>query len=398
MAQTLTKGMKVSVKLTPQAQDDYLHFGEDSGGGDSSTADLLANDGGGNAAQVWGIFAQTETEVQNHLGDYVNVSAPQAANSFAVGSATVSYNAATGDISVSYDSAGFQHLGAGESEDLGTFTYIIRLGNGTFSTAVAHIVIDGSNDDPTLADVNGLLVADTPVHEASFPELTGTLIGQDVDDNDQGLLTYEAVGHDSNGNVVGLYGTLHVGSDGSWTYTPNASAVDALGAGQDDTDVFQVAVHDAHGGTGTANLTINVTGADEPPAGGNTEVHTADQDITFKFDAPVTGLGGSDAHGHIDLPADGFNFSGTIDFSVKGDVDGNNEHVFVRFENGTQVDASGSANGDGSEPGSATLGSFSVAFSSTDSSLDIAYHTSNQVNGTVEITGVAHYTYETLAV
>ena len=63
----------------------------------------------------------------------------------------------------------------------------------------------------------------------------------------------------SNGqSIVGTYGTLTIGADGTYTYTPN----DKLGSGETGTDVFTYTVSDGSA-TDTATITFTVTGAND---------------------------------------------------------------------------------------------------------------------------------------
>ena len=60
--------------------------------------------------------------------------------------------------------------------------------------------------------------------------------------------------------MAGDYGTLVIGADGSYTFTPN----DVLGASETGTDVFTYTADGA-----TATLTITVTGINDDPAAVN---------------------------------------------------------------------------------------------------------------------------------
>ena len=69
----------------------------------------------------------------------------------------------------------------------------------------------------------------------------------------------------SNGqSIVGTYGTLTIGADGTYTYTPN----DKLGSGETGTDVFTYTVSDGSA-TDTATITFTVTGANDAPVASN---------------------------------------------------------------------------------------------------------------------------------
>ena len=68
-------------------------------------------------------------------------------------------------------------------------------------------------------------------------------------------------------SVTGTYGTLTIGADGSYTYTANQSAADALAAGGDPvTDSFTYTADGA-----TATLIITVTGINDDPVAQNDE-------------------------------------------------------------------------------------------------------------------------------
>jgi len=56
--------------------------------------------------------------------------------------------------------------------------------------------------------------------------------------------------------IVGLNGTLTIGSDGDYTYTPNANALKFVGAATTLTDDFIYTLKDGDGDTSTAHLTI----------------------------------------------------------------------------------------------------------------------------------------------
>ena len=64
--------------------------------------------------------------------------------------------------------------------------------------------------------------------------------------------------------AVGDYGTLTVNANGSYTYVPNATAINSLG-GSIDTDVFNVQVSDGNDGTASTTVTFNITGGNDTP-------------------------------------------------------------------------------------------------------------------------------------
>jgi VCBS repeat-containing protein len=68
-------------------------------------------------------------------------------------------------------------------------------------------------------------------------------------------------------SITGLYGTLKIGADGSYSYVVNNSnpAVDALDDGGSLSDVFTYTVLDEDGLTASATLTIKISGTDDAP-------------------------------------------------------------------------------------------------------------------------------------
>jgi VCBS repeat-containing protein len=94
---------------------------------------------------------------------------------------------------------------------------------------------------------------------------TASVLLNDVDDGALNVTGIKIAGGGAfagPGSVAGTYGTLTIAANGTYTYTPNA-ALDALTAGNNPTDVFTYQITDAGGLTSTANLTFNITGADD---------------------------------------------------------------------------------------------------------------------------------------
>ncbi len=84
---------------------------------------------------------------------------------------------------------------------------------------------------------------------------SGTFTASDT--TPTGTLTYS-------GGGVGTYGTLGVASGGSFTYTPNATVINALAAGASVSDSFTVTVSDG-GLSSSKSVTVNLTGANDAP-------------------------------------------------------------------------------------------------------------------------------------
>ncbi len=156
----------------------------------------------------------------------------------------------------------FDFLAAGQTLSL-QYTIVPEDGVGAGTGAIVTVNITGSNDAPTLADLHIGPLADTAAPD-TFADLTGTLAGHDADTGETATLTYAVLNADHHAatTVAGLYGSLTVNSDGSYSYAANAEAINALAEGS-YTDIFTVQTTDVHGATGTATLTVDVTGTDD---------------------------------------------------------------------------------------------------------------------------------------
>ncbi len=181
----------------------------------------------------------------------------------------------TVDWTFTLDNALAQQLAFGQ---VVTQNYVVTITDkhGADISQTITVTITGTNDDPTLAHVDAGTLVDTSATD-TFANLTGHLTGADVDYGESGSLTYAALdaeGHSVAGAVTGHYGSLTVNANGTYTYVPDAAAINALQAGH-YADTFTVETTDIHGATGTATFTVDVTGANDKPM-----LNVADQYVT----------------------------------------------------------------------------------------------------------------------
>ena len=80
--------------------------------------------------------------------------------------------------------------------------------------------------------------------------------------------TYDGTGSQAGTTIIGTYGTLTIGADGSYTYTADQDAADSIADGSSETDVFTYTVSDGTA-TDTATITITVSGQDNEVVGNN---------------------------------------------------------------------------------------------------------------------------------
>ncbi|MEJ5061413.1 MULTISPECIES: VCBS domain-containing protein [unclassified Pseudomonas] len=248
----------------------------------------------------------------------VGESDPGAFNPVAVGTTIVgTYGTLTinPDGSYSYvinnDNVTVQRLSAGQSL-VELFSYRVTDTGGLNDVAQLRIVIQGANDNPVASDdaadaqaasTNGNAAESNPTGNVIlFPSRPGTIdqsggngVDQDVDEADRpseqlqvnGVINKSEATYDplndvltgvtagstqANGTVVvGLYGTLRIGADGSFFYDVDSTntTVQGLATGQTLTEVFTYRVVDTAGLTDTAQLVITVRGVNDPPVAQN---------------------------------------------------------------------------------------------------------------------------------
>ena len=158
------------------------------------------------------------------------------------------------------------------------FTYTLSDGTET-TTANITITVIGINDTPTAVNDTDSVTEDERVTKTAVQD---DVLNDDSDVDDSAVLTVSNISH-TNGNserlvfnnssngttIVGTYGTLTIGSNGSYTYIADQDAADSIASGSSETDVFTYTVTDENGATATATLTITVNGADNEVVGVN---------------------------------------------------------------------------------------------------------------------------------
>ncbi len=167
-----------------------------------------------------------------------------------------------------------------------TFTYIATDADGDTSTATITISITGANDFPVgRADTNWVLDGTS----GSDPSAAGNVLQDinhpgapsgnftDVADTDPDL---EPITVTSAGTYIGLYGTLVIAANGSYTYTLNEDnvAVNALDAGQTLVDSFGYTISDGLLSVDSA-LTITVFGTNDAPTIGTTTARISEEGL-----------------------------------------------------------------------------------------------------------------------
>ncbi|WP_223488343.1 VCBS domain-containing protein [Pseudomonas sp. A-RE-19] len=287
---TTSGGTVTSLSNTPQATDDIFTTGVIGTGTAAITEDLLgvvyldvmSNDLGGSAKTLWSLDDATS------LSTATKVYAPadllvQDTGRIEATSTDTSFNGAkiwiTSDGKVGYDAATLSTAFKAQLQSLAggasltdSFTYAIRLGNGTLSWATAQVQFAGANDSVMMSvgTQAGTVTEDAPTTPSPTDSLsaTGTIAFSDVDLSDTHTASFVASG--GNATTLGNFALASVieaanAANGTvnWTYTVNNAAAQYLAQGQTATETYVVTVSDGHGSSTTQNVTITITGTND---------------------------------------------------------------------------------------------------------------------------------------
>ncbi len=180
----------------------------------------------------------------------------------------------SGDISYTYTlKAALNQSGATESSDTIALEVTDRGGTTNSGTLTVQIVDDtptANADSNEISEdalpnvVNGNVMtagAGQDVLSADATRVTGAVAGAGMPGSNVPAGTTSANGT----TVVGLYGSIRIGADGSYSYTlDNAKAsVQALNAGEATADTFTYTITDADGDPSTTTVTITIRGTDD---------------------------------------------------------------------------------------------------------------------------------------
>jgi hypothetical protein len=237
-------------------------------------------------------FADPTDNPANNLANVIITTLPLL-GSLQLNGAAVVANQVVSAASITSGALKFVPVANGSGNNYASFDFKVQdnggIANGGVNTSVAAntliINISGANDAPTLAVPTTITYTDTPfVDNATILPVSGILVGTDIDAGD--ILTYSIVGGVNGGGtstLVGTYGTLVITNTatGDYTYTPDLTKIEPLGAAASDT--FSVVVSD--NGTPSLSsaartLTVSITqqGITET-VGNDSLVGTAGNDV-----------------------------------------------------------------------------------------------------------------------
>ncbi|MFM5932398.1 MAG: VCBS domain-containing protein [Novosphingobium sp.] len=238
--------LTVAVNNTPQAADDKFSSFEDL----LSYLDVLANDAGGAAKSLFSLSDKLSIEDggTTSAADIVAAGKVMTITTAIGAKASIVVSGANAG-TIEYDSSALDSLALGETV-VDTFTYVIQLGNGTYSLATVSVTVTGTNDRPTV----GAALSGNGVEDGAAFSINMIAGAADVD---HGAVLSVA-------NVTGLVPGVTV-SGTTLTVDPAHSGFQALKAGEIQTVVVSYNVVDEHGLGVPQTATITITGTNDRP-------------------------------------------------------------------------------------------------------------------------------------
>jgi VCBS repeat-containing protein len=292
----------------PQAIDDFYSLANDTYGDGIYYFDVMSNDLGGNAKSLFSVDDGTSPG-----GGQTDLLTKDISRAESTGGDRSAHGAAiwiTSDGKIGYDGSTLSddfksellalHAGQYLTD---TFTYSIRLADGTLSWATVMVQFTNANEPATISVVGS---QDTTVVEAGGvnngfvgdPSASGQLSVQDVDNGENHFQTPAS--------LDGSYGTYtFLPATGTWTFTLDQALADPMTAGQVVYDHLIVTSADS---TASYDIAITITGSNDAPVAvadtnagledstisGSVATNDSDADdgagLTYSLDAPVAGL------------------------------------------------------------------------------------------------------------
>ncbi len=257
-----------SFRKTPQASDDLFSFTENAllesdsydAASQTLTLDLTSGDHGGNAKRLFSISSEDGTDDSALWNDLSQSTATddwittESGNAIKIVDGKISYRFTATSLSE------INSLAEGETFT-DTFSYAIRLGNGTLSWATATFTISGSNDAPVAMDDS------YSVQEGA--QLVGSVAtnDHDPDNGETAALKFSLIDPAPEGFTFN--------EDGSFTLDASHSAYQGLNENEFRDIELAYLVTDIHGATSSATLKITVQGISTEDTGNNVPIAIA---------------------------------------------------------------------------------------------------------------------------
>ena len=342
MATNTGGGTTASLGNTPQAKDDSFTLIEDYNA--IAWLDVMSNDLGGNAKILWSLddsatdAAGATDLIGTDVGKVESTTSDTSINGAKIwiSDGKVAYDAAT--LSAAFKAA-LQALAVGETLN-DSFTYAIRLSNGTLSWATATVVFTGTDDRPDISVDSGDSAAVCLTETNATLTANGTLTVVDPDTSDTASLSVSGFAKSGNAGALTdlqLQAMFHLTESSlaantgdahnlHWSFDSNPQTFDYLAAGESLTLTYTVKADDGHGGVDTQTVTVTIKGTNDGPVAvpggtlsGGVEEESGVYSASGSFD--FTDLDSSDTHTVTATPG-ASGYLGTLTPSVSNDSTG----------------------------------------------------------------------------
>src|SRR5262245_41248849 len=238
-----------------------------------------------------------------------------------------------------------RHLSVGQSLD-DVFLYTASDGQVRSSSAQLTITIVGT-DHP------GVAIDDAASIQKGVETVAGNLLTNDTDIDGDTLesgsifsdFTHDFAGFDDPGqsfDIHGLYGILHLDSNGGYTYTPNYARPDVrdLPPGSSLEDIFHYTNSDGHVRSNSASLVITITAGAAPAAPeSEPDQYSINEDTPLNVAAPGVLFNDRDANGDpltatlVSRPSHGtllrFNSDGSFNYAPDPEFSGSDSFTYM---------------------------------------------------------------------
>jgi VCBS repeat-containing protein len=272
--------------------------------GSNATGDVLANDtdvdsvANGETKTVTGVVAGVAGSAAGSVGSSVTGNFG-AINLNADGSFTYV---------VDETNAAVQALRLNSQTITDVFTYTVTDTGGLTSTTQITVTIQGGNDAPVTSDDTSIAIEAGGYSNASLgANPNGNVLTNDTDvdtvaNGETKTVTGVVAGSQTSAagsvgaTVTGIYGSITIASDGSYTYTVDNtnSAVQALRlSGQTLSETFTYEMTDTGGLSALGTVTINIQGANDAP------VAFTDTNIAIEAGGTANGTAGLNPSGNV---------------------------------------------------------------------------------------------------
>ena len=338
--QTTGGGSTTSLDNTVQAQIDS--FGETEDFNSIDYFDVMSNDLGGNAKILWSLDDTASDGsgdlISSDIGAVEATSSDTSANGAKIWicNGKVAYDAST--LSSTFRAA-LQALAVGETLT-DSFTYAIRLSNGTLAWTTATIVYTGQNDAPDISVGSGDSASATLAETNATLSSSGTLTVVDPDTSDTvavsitnfsksgtaGSLTDSDLQEMLSLTESSLAANAGDAHNLHWSFASTPQTFDYLAAGESLTLTWTITASDGHGGSDTQTVTVTVTGTNDGPAivaGGTLNGGVVEESGTYAASGSFgfTDVDSSDTHS-VSVTPGASGYLGTLTPTVSDDSTG----------------------------------------------------------------------------